>query len=41
MCEDIAGGSELSAGVFIIFGVIRRYFLACEDIAGGSDLLAG
>ena len=23
-CEDIAGGSELSAGVFILFGVIRR-----------------
>ena len=33
-CEDIAGGSELSAGVFILFGVIRRYFLAAAmDLA--------
>ena len=28
MCEDIAGGSELSLGVFILFGIIRRYLLA-------------
>ena len=37
MCEDIAGGSELSVVVFILFGVIRTHFLACEDVAGGSS----
>ena len=36
-CEHIAGGSELSAVVFILFGIIRTHFLACEDVAGGSQ----
>ena len=39
-CEDIAGGSKLSAGVFILFGVIRRYLLACGHGPCGSQLSA-
>ena len=41
MCEDIAGGSELSAVVFILFGIIRTHFLACKDVAGGSQQSGG
>ena len=40
VCEDIAGGSELSAGVLILFGIIRRYLLPCGNGPCGSQVSA-
>ena len=38
-CEDVAGGSQQSAGRIVFFA--RTHFLVCDDVAGGSQKSRG
>ena len=41
VCEDVAGGSQQSAGESVFLPVIWMHFHACKDVAGGSQQSGG